>query len=75
MISIIRANYKAEGIKTLDGYATAGFLYEVNNKLSLKLNTIIGFRDVTSNVIFKSDSREDNVGLRLVVRYKLFSNE
>jgi len=69
------ASYKAEGIKTLDGYATAGFLYEVNNKLSLKLNTIIGFRDVTSNVIFKSDSREDNVGLRLVVRYKLFSNE
>jgi hypothetical protein len=69
------ASYKAEGIRTLDGYATAGFLYEVNNKLSLKLNTIIGFRDVTSNVIFKSDSREDNVGLRLVVRYKLFSNE
>lgn len=69
------ASYKAEGIKILDGYATAGFLYEMNNKLSLKLNTIIGFRDVTSNVIFKSNSREDNVGLRLIVRYKLFNNE
>jgi hypothetical protein len=66
---------KAEGIKTIDAYATAGYLYEFNNKLSFKLNTMIGFRDVTNNKTYKSNSREDNVGLRLSVRYKFFSKE
>ena len=66
---------KANGIISLDGYALAGYMYEVNNKLSIKLNTLIGFRDVTSNQTFKSDSREDNVGIRVIVGYKFFNHE
>lgn len=66
---------KANGIISMDGYALAGYMYEVNNKLSIKLNTLIGFRDVTSNQTFNSDSREDNVGIRVIVGYKFFNHE
>lgn len=62
------------GFRQFDWGLEAGWGMQVNRALGLNVTAHVGMRDLTRNEIYHDSRFNRNLGLRVMLRYKLFAN-